>query len=52
MKNLTDNEKIILKKVLFKWLDSDDLQTWVSAADTLIKLGGISLQETQPEIIE
>ena len=52
MKNLTDDEKTRLKKVLFKWLDSDDLQTWVSAADTLIKLGGISLQEAQSEVIE
>lgn len=52
MKNLTDDEISRIKDVLFKWLDSDNLQTWATAAGLLIQLGGISAQEMQSEALE
>ncbi len=52
MQNLNNNEINKLKEVLFKWLDNDNVQTWASAADALIKLGGISQQQAQSEVIE
>ena len=39
MKNLTESEVAKLKDILFKWVDSDNLQEWVNAVNALIKLG-------------
>ncbi len=47
MEYLTDKEIARIKEVFFKWLDDDDIQTWTSAADALIKLEGMSTQESK-----
>ena len=51
MKNLTESEIARIKDILFKWADSDDLQEWASAISALIKLGEISTQEAQSEVL-
>ncbi|KKK83777.1 hypothetical protein LCGC14_2789960 [marine sediment metagenome] len=51
MKNLTESEVAKLKDILFKWVDSDNLQEWVNAVNALIKLGEISTQEAQSQAI-
>ena len=52
MRNLIDSEVARLKDVLFKHLNNEDLQTWATAAMNLIKLGELSAQETQSEVLE
>lgn len=52
MKNLTESEVSKIKDVLFKWLKSDQIQEWATAAAHLIKLGEISTQESQAEAIK
>ncbi len=51
MRNLTESEVAKLKDILFKWVDSDNLQEWVNAVNALIKLGEISTQEAQSEAL-
>ena len=52
MKNLTDSEVSRLKDVLFKWLESSELNVWATAAVHLMRLGEISTQETQTEALK
>ena len=51
MKNLTESEVARIKDILFKWAESENLQEWASAISALIKLGEISTQEAQSEVL-
>jgi len=51
MKNLTESDVSRLKDILFKWVDSENVQVWATAVNALIKLGEISTQEAQSEAL-
>ncbi|HDY86650.1 MAG TPA: hypothetical protein ENH82_00870 [bacterium] len=52
MKNLTDKEMATLKEKLFEHLGSENLQTWATAAQHLITLEQLSVQEYQSEALQ